>query len=77
MALNNYWRAPEANQLFQIEDHEIIAALDNMEQKLKKPQNKSGSSETDKLMDEVILDNLPLFHMLADNGQTRQKKPQS
>lgn len=78
MALNNHWRAPEATQPFQIDDRQLVAALDNMEHKPKKLQNKSGSSEADlKLIDEIILDNLPLFHMLADNGKTRRKKPAS
>lgn len=78
MALSKQWRAPEANQLFYIEDEKLSSALEKMEYKPTKPQNKKGSSEADsKLMHEIILDNLPLFHMLADNGKTRQKKPES
>ena len=40
---------------------------------------RGGSNGDEKLTTsaEVILDNLPLFHMLADNSKTRQKKTAS
>lgn len=75
MALNRRWKAPEANQLFYIEDQQLVTALKNMECKLGKSRKKYNSSKADlKLMDKIVLDQLTLFLKLIDNCKT---KPQS